>query len=233
MSNSDTVLAIRGAAVAVATPARNILASQSALGTAETLFTMGTDAGTNVTAFLPFVGQTDIVGRSNPLSINAQTAGLLDQYGAKAGERGVGAPYFNSNSFNGLSFTFRVSGLLTSSAASNGLTIKVYVNTKANGPVTGGAGTLATIATAASIGNATSGTFVAEAGGMWDSVSNTMQGTEAWGAAAGVYVARAVGQSTPFTVTAPLSNYIIFASFKFATGAANVCTATEMAYEDR
>jgi hypothetical protein len=233
MANSDTILAIRGSVTAAATPARNVLASQSGLATAETLLTMGTDAGTNVTAFLPFVGQADIVGRSNPMSINANTAILLDQYGAKAGERGVSAPYFNTGSLNGLSFTFRVQGLLTSSAASNGLTVKVYVNTKAAGAVTAGAGTLATIATGATIGNAVSGTFIAEVGGMWDSTSNLMQGTESWGAACGVYVSRAVGQGTPFTVTAPLSNYLIFASIKFATGAANVITPVELAYEDK
>jgi hypothetical protein len=233
MANSDTILAIRGSITPTATPTRNVLASVSGLGTAETIFAMGTDAASNVAAFLPFVGQADIIGRSNPMSINVNPATLLDQWGAKAGERGATSPYFNTGSLNGLSFTFRVQGAFTSSAAANALTIKIYVNTKANGAVTGGAGTLATIATGASIGNAVSGTFIAEGGGMWDSTSNLMQGTEAWGAAAGVYVARAVGQSTPFTVTAPLSNYLIFASYKFTTGAANVITPCEMAYEDK
>lgn len=233
MSNSDTILSLRGNITAATTPLRNVLASQSGLGTTETLFTMGTDAASNVTAFLPFVGQTDILGRSNPQSINVNPATLLDQYGAKAGERGASAPYFNTGTLNALSFTCRVQGAFTSSAASNGLTIKFYVNTKAAGPVTAGAGTLGTVATAASIGNAVSGTYIAECGGMWDSTSNLMQGTESWGAAAGVYVARAVGQSTPFTVTAPLSNYLFFASFKFATGAANVITPLEIAYEDK
>lgn len=233
MANSDTILSLRGNITATATPLRNVLASQSGLGTTETLLTMGTDAASNVTAFLPFVGQTDILGRSNPQSINVNPAILLDQYGAKAGERGATSPYFNAGTLNALSFTCRVQGAFTSSAASNSVTIKFYVNTKAAGPVTAGAGTLATVATGATIGNAVSGTFIAEAGGMWDSVSNLMQGTEAWGAAAGVYVARAVGQSTPFTVTAPLSNYLLFASIKFATGAANVVTPLELAYEDK
>jgi len=231
MANSDTILALNG--FGATTAARNQLASQTGLGTAETYFTMGTDAGSNVNAFLPFVGQTDIVGRSNPMSVNVNAASLLDQWGAKAGERGATSPWFNSSTFDGRAFRLRVQGDFTSSAASNGITVKFYIQTKANGATTAGAaGTVATVATGTTIGNAVKGTFIAEVTGMWDSTSNLMQGTESWGAAAGLYVSRAVGQATPFTVTAPISNYIWLPTIKFATGAANVFTPIEIAYED-
>jgi hypothetical protein len=230
MANSDSILVLNGGGVA--TPARNLLASQTGLGTVETLITMGTDAGTNVTAFMPFVGQTDIVGRSNPMSINANAAILTDQYGAKAGERGVGAPYFNTSTFDGRAFRLRIQGRFLSSAASNSLTVKFYQNTKANGPVTGTGNVIGSIATTATIGNAVSGSFIAEAVGQWDSVSGNMMGAEAWAAAAGAYGARAAGQSTPFAVASPLSNSLMFVTIKFATGAANSITPIEFAFED-
>jgi hypothetical protein len=231
MANSDTIFALNG--FGSTTPGRNQLQSVTALGTTATLLTMGSDtSGTTPTAFLPIPGQASIFGASNPLSINANGANMIDQLGAKAGERNAARPWYNQLSFDARSLRIRLQGKLTSSAASNGLTCIFYINTVAAGPVTAGAGTIATIATAASIGNAVSGNFIFEAGMEWDSVSNLMQGTEAWGCAAGVYVTRAVGNAIPFTVTAPISNYLLFASLKFATGASNVFSLSELSFED-
>lgn len=229
--NFDTVLALQG--TGLATPPRNVLATRTGLATAETLLTMGADSGTNVTAFLPFVGQTDIVGASNPSDPNANASILQDNLGGKsASQRGASRPYFNSDSFNGRGFRVRLSGRFVSSAASNGILFKIYQNTKANGPVTGGAGVIGSIATGNTIGNAVTGSFIAEFTAMWDSVSNNMFGAEAWCAAAGVYATRAAGNATPFTVTAPLSNSLLFASVTFTTGAANAITPIELSYED-
>ena len=231
MANSDTILALNG--FGSTTPARNQLQSITGLGTVATLITMGSDtSGTTPTAFMQIPGQASIFGASNPMSVNVGGAQVVDQLGAKAGERGAVRPWFNQLSFDARSLRVRLQGKFTSSAASNGLTCIFYINTTTAGPVTAGAGTIATIATAASIGNAVSGNFVFEAGMEWDSVSNLMQGTESWGAAGGVYVSRAVGNATPFTVTAPISNYLLFASLKFATGAANVFSPSEFSFED-
>ena len=231
MANSDTIYALNG--FGSTTPGRNQLQSVTALGTGATLLTMGSDtSGTYPTAFMPIPGQASIFGASNPLSINTNGANVIDQLGAKAGERNAARPWYNQLSFDARSLRIRLQGKLTSSAASNGLTCIFYINTVVAGPVTAGAGTIATIATAATIGNTVNGNFIFEAGMEWDSVSNLMQGTESWGCAAGVYVARAVGQATPFTVTAPISNYLLFASLKFATGAANVFSPSEMSFED-
>jgi hypothetical protein len=231
VSNSDTIFALQG--LGVATPPRNQLATLTALGTGETLLTMGSDAGTNVTAFLPFPGQSDIVGSSSPADVNANAAILLDNTGGKtSSNRGASRPYFNTLSFDGRAFRVRVQGRFVSSAAANTLTLKFYQNTKAAGPVTAGAGLFATVAIGAAALGSVSGNFIAEAAGEWDSVSAKMQGAEAWGAAAGFYAARAVGQSTPFAVAAPLSNSLMFISATFGAGAANAITPVEISFED-
>lgn len=231
MSNSDTIFVLNGNGLA--TPPRNQLATLTALGTGTTLLTMGSDSGTNVTAFMPFPGATGIYGASNPGDINANAAILLDNTGGKtASNRGASRPYFNTSSFDARSFRIRVSGRFVSSAASNGITFTIFQNTIANGPVTGGAGTIGTVVGTATVGNAVSGAFVVEAAGMWDSVSGNMFGVEIWTAQAGVYTARAAGNATPFAVAAPLSNSLFFVQAKFATGAANAITPIEFGFED-
>jgi hypothetical protein len=230
LANSDTILALNG--FGSTTPGRNQLQSLTALGTTATLLTMGSDtSGTTPTAFMQIPGQSSIFGASNPLSVNVGGAQMVDQLGAKAGERGAVRPWFNQLSFDARSLRIRLQGKFTSSAASNGLTCIFYINTTAAGAVTAGAGTIATIATGATIGNAVSGSAIFESTFEWDSVSNLMQGTEFWGAAGGLYVTRATNAST-FTVTAPISNYLLFASIKFATGAANVFSPSELSFED-
>jgi len=234
VANSDTILALNG--FGSTTPSRNQLASLTGLGTVATLLTMGSDtSGTYPTAFIPIPGQTGILGASNPLSVNVNTATMFDQFGAKAGERGAGRPWYNQNSFDGRSLRVRLQGRLTSSAASNGLTCIFYINTAANGPVTAGAGTLTTaggLASAASLANATSYNCVFETTFEWDSVSAAVVGSEQWGNVGGLYISRAVGNATPYAVAAPLAGNVIFASIKFATGATNVFTPTEFAIED-
>src|SRR5260221_729144 len=183
--NCDTIYALQGSqGAAVLTPGRGILAARTGLATAETLLTMGADNATNVTALLNFPGQTDIVGVSNPGDPNAMAATLLDNWGAKVGARGGNRPYFNTGSFDGRGFRIRVMGRFVSSAAANAITFKFYQNTKVAGPVTAGAGVIGSIATGTTIGNAVTGSFVAEAVGMWDSISGNMFGAEAWCAAA-------------------------------------------------
>lgn len=228
--NCDTVYALQGAGQV--TPSRNVLATRTGLATAETLLTMGSDSGTNVTAFLPFPGQSDIVGSSNAGDPNANSAILLDNLGAKVGARGSNRPYFFQDSFNARGFRVRASGRFVSSAAANGILFKLYQNTKAAGPVLGGAGVIASIATGNTIGNGVTSSFIVEGVGMWDSVSGNMFGAEAWCAAAGVYATRAAGNATPFAVAAPLSNSLFFATVTFTTGAANAITPIELAIED-
>jgi hypothetical protein len=230
MSNQDTIFSLAG--FGVATPPRNQLAALSALGTGATLLTMGSDSGSNVTAFMPFPGATGIFGASNPVDANANAAVLLDNTGGKSGSaRGASRPYYNTSSFDGRGFRLRVMGRFLSSAAANGLTVSFYQNTIANGPVTGSGHIIGTVSTANTIGNAVSGSFLFEVTGMWDSVSALMYGAEVWGAAGGLYATRVVG-STTFAVAAPISNSLMFATMTFATGAANTLTPIEFSFED-
>jgi hypothetical protein len=195
---------------------------------------MGSDSGTNVTAFLPFPGATGIFGSSNPGDINANQAVLVDNTGGKtASNRGASRPYFNTASFDGRAFTIRVQGRFTTSAGSNTLTVNIYQNTIANGPVTGSGNKIASIAIGGAAIGAINGSFIVEATGVWDSVSAKMMGAESWGSASGFYAARALGQATPFAVAAPLSNSLMFATVTFAAGAANVISPVELAFEDK
>jgi hypothetical protein len=232
MSNSDTIFALQG--TGLATPPRNQLAALSALGTTATLLTMGSDSGTNVTAFMPFPGATGIYGASNSVDPNANAAVLLDNTGGKSSSvRGASRPYYNTFSFDARGFRLRLQGRFLTSAASNTLTVTFYQNTIANGPVVGSGHIIGTVAIgAAGIGNAVASSFIAECTGMWDSVSGNMYGAEIWGAAAGFYGARAVGQATPFAVAAPLSSSLMFATMTFVAGAANTLTPIEFAFED-
>jgi hypothetical protein len=235
MANSDTILALQG--FGATTASRNQLASITGIAaTTETIFTMGTDSGTNVNAFLPIVGQTGIYGRANPMSININTATLLDQLGAKAGERGASAPWYNTSSFDGRGLRFRVQGRFVSGAASNTLTIKMYLQTVANGAILAGGKLLGTAAMGGAAMAASSGNFIAEVTAMWDSVSAYIQGAEQWGAAttaAGTsyYQARAIN-ATSVAIAAPLSGWLFIASATFASGPGNAVTPIEMAYED-
>jgi hypothetical protein len=232
MSNSDTIFSLQGLGAGAGAP-RNQLAAVTALGTTETLLTMGADSGTNVTAFMPFPGQSDITGSYSPTDPNANASILLDNTGSKVGSnRGSSRPYYQQLSFSGRGIRIRLQGRFVSSAALNGMLFKFYVNTKAAGAVTAGAGVASSIATGNTIPTATTSSFIAEATVMWDSTSNLMFGAEAWAAAAGVYGARVAGNATPFTVTAPISNYLMFASITFTTGAANAITPIEFAFED-
>lgn len=232
MSNSDTIFALPG--LGVATPPRNQLAALSALGTGATLLTMGSDSGSNVTAFLPFPGATGIYGSSNPVDANANASVLLDNTGGKSGSvRGASRPYYNTASFDARAFRIRLQGRFLTSAASNTLTATFYQNTIANGPVTGSGNIIGTVAVGgAAIGNAVTSSFIFEVTGLWDSVSAKMYGAEIWGSAAGFYGTRAIGQATPFAVAAPLSNSLMFATMTFAAGAANTLTPIEFAFED-
>src|SRR5271155_3297107 len=136
MSNCDTIFALQG--LGVATPPRNQLATQTALGTGQTLFTMGADSGTNVTAFMPFPGAASIYGASNPVDPNANASVLLDNTGGKTGSaRGATRPYYNTASFDGRAFTIRLQGRFTTTTSPTTLTFQVYQNTIANGPVVG------------------------------------------------------------------------------------------------
>jgi hypothetical protein len=231
MSNSDTIFALQG--LGVATPPRNQLATITGIAaTTETLLLMGSDSGSNVTAFMPFPGQSDIYGSSNPVDPNANASILLDNIGGKMGSsRGASRPYFQNLSFDGRAFRVRIQGRVLFGAAANTLTINIYQNTKANGPVLGG-NKIASVAIGAAAITAVSGNFIVEATGEWDSVSAKMQGSEQWGSAAGFYATRAVGQSVPFAVAAPLSNSLMYASVTFATGPGNSITPFEFAFED-
>ena len=231
MSNSDTIFALQG--LGVATPPRNQLATITALGTGETLLTMGSDSGSNVTAFLPFPGATGIYGSSNTVDPNANAAVLLDNTGGKTGSsRGASRPYFNTLSFDGRAFRIRIQGRFVTSAGSNTVTFNVYQNTIANGPVTGSGHKIGSVAIGGAAVGAINGNFIVEVMGEWDSISGNMQGAEQWGAAGGFYAARAVGQATPFAVAAPLSNSLMFATVTFGAGAANAITPLEFAFED-
>jgi hypothetical protein len=234
MANSDTILALNG--YGATTASRNQLASITGLTTAETIFTMGADSGTNVNAFLPIVGQTGIYGHSNPMSVNVNTAGLLDQFGAKAGERGASAPWFNTGSFDGRALRFRVQGRFVTGAGSNTLTIKMYLQAASSGAVLAAAKLLGSAAMGGAAMAANSGNFVVECTALWDSVSTYVQGAESWGAATtasgtSYYATRAVN-ATSLAITAPLSNWIFIASATFAAGSGNAVTPIEMAYED-
>jgi len=236
MANSDTILALNGPVTATTTPPRNQLAQQTGLATAETILTMGSDAGTNVGAFLPVVGQTGIYGTSNPMSININPGILFDQLGAKAGERGAGRPWYNTGTFDTRGFRVRLQSRFVTGAASNTVTVKFYLQAAATGAVLAGAKLLGSAAMGGAAMAASSGNVISEVMCLWDSVSTYVQGAESWGAAttaAGTsyYSTRAVN-ATSLAITAPLSSWIILASITFVAGATNTITPIELAYED-
>lgn len=216
--NSDTFQSFQGGV------GRNALLSQSALGTAETLFTMGTDTG-SATAFLQIPTQTSILGSNAPLDPNANAALTADQFGRAGQYRGQARPYFNSGSFDGRAFRARVSGKFTTSAvdAATGHAIKLYTNTTA---VLGGASLILSAPSSATLA-AGSYNWIIEFTGLWDSVSQRLTG-EAWGFVADTYTSRT---SVNITGIASITANVFIASVKFNTGAANVITPVEFAIE--
>jgi len=220
--NSDSFAALQGGASA---SSRNLLVPLTGLATAETIFTMGSDAGSGVNAFIQIPQQSAIVGSNAPLDPNANSSFTIDQLGAGGDYRLLrGRPYFNSGSFDGRAFRVRVTGRLLTSAAANTVTVKLYQNTTA---ALGGTALIS--AASASLGNAVAGNFLVEAGLIWDSASQKLFG-EAYGIVAGNYTARTTVSAGGISVTTP-ANLLFVASITFSTGAANTCTPIEFGAE--
>jgi hypothetical protein len=210
--NSDTFSRIQNGTK------RNNLLALTGLGTAETIFTMGTDTG-SANAFVSAPLQTAIVGAASPLDPNANpavTGGNLGRPGS--GYRGS-APYFNSSSFDCIPFVVSLSGRFTSSTvdATTAHAITLYQNTTAalggHAVVSG----LSSVTLAA--GNYS---FLLQALLLWDSVSGTVTGESLYNVA-GTY---ARGVIAPFAVASPAA-LLFVASAKFNTGAANTITPVE------
>jgi hypothetical protein len=213
--NSDTLASIQ-----TGTGKRSQLLPLTALGTAETIFTMGTDTG-SANAFVSVPLQTGVVGSSNPLDPNGNASilggGLGRQWGAVPG---TGRPYYNSSSFDCRPFLVTLSGRFTTSAvdSATGHAINLYQNTSAalGGNLLFSGITSATLAA----GNYS---FFLQATLIWDSVSQTLSG-ESFSVVGGGASAR--GAIAPISVTSP-GNLLFVASTKFNTGAANTITPVE------
>jgi len=198
---------------------RNNLLSQTGLGTAETIFTVGTDTGT-ANAFVSIPSGSGVIGSANPLDPNASAASLGGNVGRPDVYRGM-RPYFNSSSFDGRAFQINLSGRYTTSAAatSAGHVIKIYQNSSA--ALGGNALITLTSSTTEAAGN---WNFQAQATLVWDSVSQKLAGTASGYIGETVKALAVVGPVTGLTSIASL---LFVASVTFATGAANVITPVE------
>jgi hypothetical protein len=209
--NSDTFARIQ------AGTKRNNLLALTGLGTAETIFTMGTDTG-SANAFVSAPLQTGVVGASSPLDPNANPAVT----GGNLGRPGIGyrgaAPYFNSGSFDCVPFVVSLSGRFTSSTvAAAAHSIKLYQNTTA---ALGGHAVVSGISGATlAAGNYS---FLLQAILLWDSVSGTVTGESLYNVA-GTY---ARGVIAPFAVASPAA-LLFVASATFNSGATNTITPVE------
>lgn len=198
---------------------RNNLLSQTGVGTAETIFTMGTDTGT-ANAFVTIPSGTGVIGSNNPLDPNASAASLSGNVGRPNTYRGS-RPYFSTSSFNGRAFVINLSGAYTTSAAAGGTghIIKLYQNSSA--ALGGNALLTLTSSTSEAAGN---WNFQAQATLLWDSTSQKLAG----------YASGYIGETYktgaivgPVTGLTSIASLLFVASVTFASGAANVITPVE------
>jgi hypothetical protein len=230
MANSDTIFALKGTSAGVAAPKRNQLAGLS-VGNAESILTMGSDtSGTLVNAYLNIPTQTGIYGSSTPLNVGANPAGLLNQFGGTTYDRNVGAPYFNSSSFDGLAFRVRLSGNFTTGTSTATATIKIYQNTTA---VLASGNNLVGTALVSTTHAATAGFFFVEVLAQWDSSTTLLNAVESWGNLGGNYVARGTQSVAAATVTAAnfLGSFIVASVTFSANASGNLFNPVEFAIE--
>jgi len=200
---------------------RNNMLSQTGLGTAETIFTMGTDTG-SANAFVKIPSGTEVFGSNNPLDPNASAASLSGNVGRPTPYRGS-RPYFNTTSFDGRAFEILITGKYTTSAAAGGTghTIKLYQNTTA----ALGGNVLLTLTSSTSEA-ADNWNFMARATLLWDSTSGKLGGIVSGYIGETVKTPAIVGTG-PITGLTSISNLLFVASVTFASGAANVITPVE------
>lgn len=213
--NSDTFSGF------VAGTKRNTLQALTGLGTSETIFTTGADAG-SVNSFVAVPLQTSIVGANAPVDQNANQSFSYDNLGMLTDYRGGrGRPYFNSGSFDGHPFLVRIGGrfVTVAGAGGTGHAFNLKQNTTA---VLAGANSVISASSNNALA-AGSYNFLIEAELFWDSVSQNIIG-EAWGNVAGTYTARTAVSITGVTSVSAL---LFVASVKFNSGATNTVTPTE------
>jgi hypothetical protein len=166
MSNANTIVGFIGGA------GRNQIPVVTVTTASETNIPVVTDSGTNGVAVLSIPQQGAIVGATTPISQNANPAIIGQGSQAYGPIEGGQAPFYNSGSFDGRPFRIRLSGSVTSAtAASQTILFTLYLGTSKSGT--------ALKATTAFTGVATAGTypFFLDATLLWDSVSQTVNGT--------------------------------------------------------
>jgi hypothetical protein len=213
--NSNTIAGLVGGTK------RNNLLAITAIGTGQTILTMGTDSGSTTTsAFLAIPTQTNIQGTISPLGPNVNQA-LLDAGFTVPNYNALPNPPFNSSSFDGRPFRVRLSGGCVTSAGTNTATVAILQNTTA---VLAGANTLA---------SQVSGTLAAAnfnfnmtVDCLWDSTSQKLVTTQS-GVIAGTIVTASAATATGVT----LPGTFIIAAITFGAGAANTVTPVEFSIE--
>ena len=214
--NSNTIAGIQGGT------GRNQLLALTALATAQTIFTMGTDAGTGVSAFLQIPSQTNVQGNFAPFGPNVNAA-LTDSGFNVTNSSALPSPQFNSASFDGRPFRVRVSGKCVAGSSSNTITVSIVQNTTA---VLAAGNTVASMAVGGAALAAGNYNFNLEALCLWDSTSQKLVGVP------GGEVAGTVVTNTATTATGvALPGTFFVASIQFAAGAANTATPIEFSIE--
>lgn len=218
--NSDSMPSSRNGGTA-----RNNLTALTGLGTAQTIFTMNADNGTPVNAFVSVPLGTEIYGANSPLDPNANNTFSANVGGMMTDYRNMrGVPYFTSATFSGRPFNIQMSGLATTSASSNNITITLAQNTTA---VLASANNLiAATAVATSILAAGSYSWMVQATCIWDSVGQVLNGivqAVVGNASAGVHTQAAFNNISVTT----LAGLLFIGSVTFAAGAANTVTPVE------
>jgi hypothetical protein len=230
--NSDTFAAYQGGT------GRNALLSQTLASTTETAIALGNDSGsTTLAAVLPVPQQTGIVGISNPLDYNANSATLSSGLGNAGGYIQRTRPYFQSGSFDAdHPFRYRWVGRGSAVAnAGNTLTLRVYqgVTPQATtGGVIGTAGNI--VATTAAIATASSAnlSFLIEVTMAWDSTQQLLHG---WFLTSVLYnnvttftTSSALSHNTSVTTAAGLS---FFPTVQWGNAVGGTIVSTETAME--
>lgn len=215
--NSNTIAGLQGGTK------RNNLLAITAIGTAQTIFTMGTDSGSTTTAaFLQIPTQTAIQGTISPFGPNVNQA-LLDAGFSAPTNNALPQPPFNSSSFDGRPFRVRVSGGAVAGSASNTITVAILQNTTA---VLAGGNTVASMAAGGAGLGAANYNFNLDAYCIWDSTSQKLQCTPG-GMVAGTVVTTTATTATGVT----LPGTFFVAAITFAAGAANTVTPVEFSIE--
>jgi hypothetical protein len=170
--NANTIVSFQGGT------GRNQIGLQTLASTVETEFKVNQDAGANnAIAVLTIPQGNEILGSSNPLNINANSAILGNDRGSQF-SRGLGeqSPWFSNTAFDmakfGVSFRLRLSAFYTAVAnAANSLVIKIY-----SGSTKGG--TVIATNTAVATASAASGNLVFEVDLQWDSTTQALVGNQ-------------------------------------------------------